>query len=394
MGMAGFSALMELSNVLFDTSIRTLISSVPELRKIISKTASGNFTWELTEEMAMGTGLGGDVITGKFTRAARIEGETLDVSDVGAATKFDEFLGYARERTSFLSGLSGVTAFLRRLSNRNYAYDWLYAAKKGKQPFKDIEMEQLGIDTVRRPNASGELQPSMVDRINTMINRHATFTNNKRTRLQALNTKDWEDIEARDIFFMSAFKKGTQSVQEISMGSLNKHLRGDVGKSMFQFLSFPLGAVEQQTMRLGIRALNGDAATVSKIFLSASFIGVHLYIARVHLNAIGRSDREEYLERAMQPHNIVLGTMSQIGMLSVFGIIKNLADAAMTGDVTNGITPAFFSLPQKAFSSVKGVATDLEVNEKDFRNFGQALPWATLVPAKQIINSIAGQLPE
>ena len=394
MGMSGFSALMELSNVLFDTSIRTLISSVPELRKIISKTASGNFSWELTEEMAMGSGLGGDAITGKFTRAARIDGETLDVADVGAATKFDEFLGYARERTSFLSGLSGITAVLRRLSNRNYAYDWLYAAQKGKQPFKDIEMEQLGIDTVRRPNANGELQPSMADRISTMINKHATFTNKRKTRLEALNTKDWDDIEARDIFFMSAFKKGTQSVQEVSMGSVNKHLRGDYGKSLFQFLSFPLAAVEQQTMRLGIRALNGDAATVSKIFLSASFMGVTLYIARVHINAAGRSDREEYLERAMQPHNIVLGAMSQIGMLSVFGIAKNLIDGAMTGDVTNGITPAAFSVGQKLFSGAYGSARDLEFNEKDVRNLGQALPWASLLPAKVILNSLAAQLPE
>ena len=66
----------------------------------------------------------------------------------------------------------------------------------------------------------------------------------------------------------------------MNAGSVNKRLRSEVGKTFFQFLSFPLASMEQQTMRQGVRFANGDAQQVSKIMLFSMMLGSMMYMGR------------------------------------------------------------------------------------------------------------------
>ena len=219
------------------------------------------------------TGLGTDVVTGKFTRVSRFEGDAMDIAEDVGIDRVDEWLGRGREATALLSGLTPVIAALRRLAMLNYSTAWARAARKGDNPFSDIKMEQLGIDN------------NTAKSIREQILQHATFRDKEKTIIESLNTKDW-DANVRDVFQVSVYREATQSVQEVSIGSLNLTLRGEWGKTLFQFLSFPMAAMEQQAMRLGVRAFNGDAPTVFKIITSAAMMGSLMYTARVYMNAL------------------------------------------------------------------------------------------------------------
>jgi hypothetical protein len=378
MGMSGMSAMMEITNALMEYSIPTLFKAMPHYRRLYARAANGQLSSPLLRELEAMTGLGADTVTGKFTRASRFEGDTMDVVTDGDVTKFDEMLGRGREQMSYWSGLSGVTGSLRRLSMLNYTTQWARAAKKGNDPFAKIKMEQLGIS------------PDMARRIRNQINKHSDIGNDG--VLNTINTKAWTDPRAREIFELSVFREATQNVQEVNVGSVNRFLRSDIGKTFFQFLSFPLAAVEQQMMRLGVRAAHGDAATVSKVILAGAFMGTMMYTARVYMNAEGRGDKEEYIKRQMSWDRFLEGSMSQIGAASMFGYIYQITTGAMDGN-NYALTPASVSIGQGLIKGLKipyeAVSPNEDVSEGELRSALRLIPFSSLYGARQIINGIA-----
>jgi hypothetical protein len=380
MGMSGMSALMEISNAVLEYSIPVLLKNTPRLGSLIRKARNGQLEDGLMRELEVISGLGGDVISGKTTRSTRYEGVIADSPYKGDYNKWDEGLGQLREKTALLSGLSTVTAGLRRLSMLNYATTWARSMRKGKLPFSKIKMEQLGIST-----KSIDGKPSMADRIQSQIRENSTFRN--KNTLLSLNVAEWTDKEAAEIFQLSVFREATQNVQEVNIGSVSPFMRSEVGKTFFQFLSFTLASVEQQTMRLGVRAANGDAATVAKIMLGAVFMGYMMYTARVNLNAAGRSDREEYLEERFSPLNRAKGVFQQIGAASIFQYVAEITSGAMAGN-TNAITPPALSLITNGFNTAANIFEG-EMTEREWRQLTRLMPLSSLYGVRQILNGLA-----
>jgi len=378
MGMSGMSAMMEITNALMEYSLPTLFKAMPHYRRLYARAANGQLDSPLLRELEAMTGLGADTVTGKFTRASRFEGDTMDVVTDGDVTPFDELLGRGREQMSYWSGLSGVTGSLRRMSMLNYSTQWASAARKGKDPFAKIKMEQLGIN------------PTMSVRIRNQIKEHADIDNSG--VLQTINTSKWTDPKAREIFELSVFREATQNVQEVNVGSVNRFLRSDVGKTFFQFLSFPLAAVEQQAVRLGVRATHGDASTVAKVILAGMFMGSAMYTSRVYMNAEGRGDKEEYIKRQMSWDRFTEGTLSQIGAASMFGYIYQITTGAMDGN-NYALTPASISIAQGLIKGTKlpyeAISPNEDISEGELRSALRLLPFSSLYGARQIINGIA-----
>jgi len=379
MGMSGMSALMETSNVLFEYSFSTLLKTVPQFASLVRKAQNGQLESKVLREMMAITGVGSDGMVSKVTTMrSRLEGDVASGLEIaGEVTKIDEVLGKGRIFMSIASGLQGVTDILRRGTTLNYAQEWADSVRKGTAPFSAIKREQLGISD------------AVATDIGKMIKRHATY--NKDGALDALNIDKWELDEARNVFAMSARREATQLVQEMNNGSVNGLLRSEIGKTFFQFLSFPMASMEQQAMRMGVRFANGDAQQVSRIMMFSALMGTLMYITRTNLNAVGRSDREEYLERNLSGDRLIQGALSQIGAASLFGYIYQLTTGAMDGN-TNALTPAGVSL---GVGAIKGVG-DLwdaigegELSENELRSLLRVLPFSSLYGARQILNGLA-----
>jgi hypothetical protein len=379
MGMSGMAALMELSNTLMEYSFTTLMKTVPMYGQLIRKAKTGELTNRLAREMTAGTGVGSDGLVNKVTTMrSRLEGDVTEgIQVAGEITKLDEMLGHARVFTSIASGLQGVTDILRRMAVYNYASEWAYLHKAGSVPFSSVKREQLGISD------------EMAARIRQMIEKNAVYLPDG--TLDHLNVDKWEFKDAAEIFFASARREATQSVQEMNAGSVNKRLRSEVGKTFFQFLSFPLASMEQQTMRLGVRFANGDAQQVSKVVLFSMMLGSMMYMGRSQLNSMGRSDQKEYMERRMETGNFVQGAISQIGAASLFGYIYQLTTGAMEGN-TNAITPAGVTMGlgvSKGVADLWDAVGENELTETELRSMLRILPFNSLYGVRQILNAIA-----
>lgn len=379
MGMSGMSALMETSNVLFEYSFSTLLKTVPKFGSLVKKAQDGQLESKVLREMMAVTGVGSDGMVSKVTTMrSRLEGDVASGIEIaGEVQPIDELLGKGRVFMSIASGLQGVTDILRRGTTLNYAQEWADSVRKGTAPFSAIKREQLGISD------------AVASDIGKMIKRHANY--NADGTLDALNIDKWELDEARNIFSMSARREATQLVQEMNNGSVNGLLRSEIGKTFFQFLSFPMASMEQQAMRMGVRFANGDAQQVSRIMMFSALMGTMMYIARTNLNAVGRSDREEYLKRNLASDRLMSGALSQIGAASLFGYIYQLTTGAMDGN-TNALTPAGVSL---GVGAIKGVG-DLwdavgegELTENELRSLLRVLPFSSLYGARQILNGLA-----
>lgn len=385
MGMSGMAAIMEITNSLMEYSLPVLLRTMPQYRKLYSKAANGQLDDALLRELEVMTGLGGDVVTSKFNRASRFEGGDMDAAMLpDEPTKVDEALGRMREHVSILSGLSGVTASLRRISMLNYASQWTRAAAQGRPPFSRIKMEQLGIDA--------DMQQAIFEN----IKKHATTRNNG-TVLQSLNIDRWDlpstggrsAEEVRDMFSISVYREATQNVQEMNIGSVNGAMRSEWGKTVTQFLSFPLAALEQQTMRLGVRARHGDVA-VGKVILGSMFMGSLMYMAKVQMGAAGRSDADEYIKERMSMSNFTKGSLEMIGVASIFGYIAQVTTGMMNGN-SYALTPPALGMASNAMQAFGAAFDDKDMTEAEWRKMLRLAPFSSLYVVKQALNKVADE---
>ena len=380
MGMSGMSAIMELSNVLFEYSFKTVLKSAPEYKNLMTKLGQGQADDELLEELVDAFGLGEEVALGKWQNVTR-----YDVDDMGSvisperawperkgwSTKLLEGTQSAQKGVAYWSGLTGVTQTLRRMSMRHFTNEWTLDSL----PFSVRKRQQLG------------LSEEMSARIQATIRSDAVIKNANGT-VKKLNLDQWDD-DVREAFQAAGFKDARQNVQEANIASTNRFMRTEFGKTFFQFLSFTMSSMEQQTQRLGVRLGAGDMA-VAKVIASATFMGGLMYATRIQLNAMGRSDADEYIKENMSPERWATGALNQIGAVSLFSYIIQLSTGAMNGN-TYAITPPAFSIVQAALKSGKNI-WEGDMTEGEYRTLLRILPLQSLYGARQVFNGIANEL--
>lgn len=393
MGMSGMSALMEISNAMFEYSFKTILKTAPAYATFMRKLSQGKADDETMLELVNAFGIGQEVSLGKWNNVTR-----FDTEDVGsvlsperawadkkgwsveALKRGENFAQTAQKGVAYWSGLTGVTQFLRRMAATHYVNEWALQSAKGKLPFSRTKLQQLGISD------------DMAVRIQNIMKSNLVQKNPNGT-IKKLNIDQWPS-DVRDVFQLSGFKEARQSVQETNIASTNRFMRTELGKTMFQFLNFTMGSMEQQTQRLGVRARRGDVA-VGKVLLSAAAMGGLMYATRVQINAAGRSDADEYVQRMMTPEKWAAGAMSQIGAASLFTYILQITNGSMNGN-TYAMTPPVVSVAQSMIQSGSNVFdatfTDEEMTETEWRNVLRLAPAQSLYGVRQILNAMASEL--
>jgi hypothetical protein len=94
-----------------------------------------------------------------------------------------------------------------------------------------------------------------------------------------------------------------------------------MGKMLTQFRTFPLLATEKQW---GRNRSNHGAIVAAGMLIAGAGAALPIYLARLSLNAAGRPDREEYLDRMTSPMALARATLNYVGMA---GVMPDLIDA-------------------------------------------------------------------
>lgn len=161
--------------------------------------------------------------------------------------------------------------------------------------------------------------PDMVERIRGELPAIAKWDANG--TLASLDMTKASDPALIGDFIATVNRGAGQLIQDTFVGEKGAWQHSNLGKVMTQFRSFPITAMEKQWGRL--RGMHGAPAALG-IIVAAAPLGFAMYAARTAINAIGRPDSDEYIERQFQPLAVGRGLMNYIGAL---GLAPDIVDA-------------------------------------------------------------------
>ena len=161
--------------------------------------------------------------------------------------------------------------------------------------------------------------PDMVERIKSELPRIAKWDANG--TLASLDMTKASDPALIGDFIATVNRGAGQLIQDTFIGEKGAWQHSNLGKVMTQFRSFPITAMEKQWGRL--RGMHGAPAALG-IIMAAAPLAFALYAARTAINAVGRHDSDEYIEKQFQPLAVGRGLMNYIGAL---GLAPDVLDA-------------------------------------------------------------------
>lgn len=153
--------------------------------------------------------------------------------------------------------------------------------------------------------------------------------------------------EAAAKFITAVHRGSAQLIQDSFVGEKGKWQHSGVGKVLSQFRNFPLLAAEKQW---GRQRGNRGAVVASLMLLASTGAILPLVYARVALNAAGRPDRDEYIEKMTTPYALARAALNYVSMAGMAGDLMDVlsgtaqavapeAAASFTGTTRTGRAP-------------------------------------------------------
>ena len=396
-GQFGVNALAEAGNIIGAAGIRAFLRSIPEWKSMITRAADGTLDHDLarTAELLFAPGI--HTLTGHAVRNLDELGEGFEagVSTLDrAARASDPYLKSAGRFTSIASGLSGITDLTQRIAGTEFLRKLARFSAKAPGGKQAERLRALG------------LNDAMQERIFKMMRPEAEGGAGvyRKGRLVDLNVEKWSDADALDAMNMAANREVRQVIQENDISNVTSAFHHPVGRIVFQFLRFPMEAMNKQLLR-GIHHRDAEAAMS---WMSSLFIGATVYAAQTSIEYA--NDDEERKER-LSAENIAKVGFMRTGFSSMvpvavdvlghpLGLDPQFAKGRSSGLGTNVITGnpvvrAGVAAYQGASAISRSLLSDeVQFAQQDVRNIASLIPGHRLLGVKNAIHAIEQQFPE
>lgn len=287
MNMAGFAQIPELPQAISQIGVRAMFGNMPTFRDLWRNAKTGKLDTEIAQEIEDILGTGTEYLRGTtHKRFDDFDQPLEDFANSGFLGKVNDVQRGLKTVTSVGSGMSTVNTVMQRWVGRGIFQKFANMAMKG-----DVKIDKrtmgLGLDQ------------GMLDRISSQIRLHAKFDGKRVTKMDWNN---WDDRQAAAAFQMAAFRFGRQAVQENELGNMALWMSAPVAQTILQFRTFQMAGWAKQTM-YGFN--HRDGRTVAG-WTTSMFTAAMVFIARSQLTSVGRSDREEWLEKRLTVEKIGL----------------------------------------------------------------------------------------
>ncbi len=392
MNQVGFAQLADIGVVIGQLGLRSALSSMPALRSFIRDARTGRLLDDDADMLEWITTGGTDTLRGLGHVTVDDFGQPVTAARRGAGMVAAEGLLQRGSRvTSLISGMAPVNAYLQR-----------WAAKGALHKFTDMSREGVKVNR-KRLRVLG-LSDDMQDRIFAEIRTHMSKVDGERakSKLKRLNLEDW-DPEVRGAFEHAIFRWTRKMVQENDPGQLNTMLGHALGKTLFQFRGFMLAAWTKNTLH---NAYMRDWETLASIIGSMVFGGL-AYASQVHLQSIGRDDREEFLQNRLGGGKLAAAAFQRAGFASIFpGLLDQGAyvagldpvfDTRVTGQPSQGLVQfPTAGLADGVLNGVRGVtgaAWGDEFTQQDARSLIGTMPFQNFLPMLWLSNATVQEVP-
>lgn len=393
-GQMGFAQLPEFANIASQVGVKAMFTNMPSFRSMWRNAKTGKLDDALAAEIDEITTLGTDWIRhANKMRLDDFQNPMGGVMNNRALQAVDDKLQSGKRAVSALGGLAPMNIILQRMAGRAIFNNFARAARgNGRLLKNDRRVQALGLD-----------QP-MVDRIFKQINTHSAFQKKGfGERLEAMNFAKWDDLEAASAFEMAVFRAGRTIIQENDIGNLAAFMAAPLARTVFQFRSFILAAWSKQF----INGLNFRDFTTFTTFAGTMFMASLGYIGRTHLNAVGRSDRDEWLEKRLAPDRIAAAALQNSSWFSLLAPGADLAwgafmdeplfDARSTllasdpllGNPTVDLANSLHKAPGALARGMGGSLT-----REDTDAIKRILPFQNLMGITQLYSTMVSDLPD
>lgn len=388
MNMVGVAQVAEFGVMASHVGLKNMLVNMPELAKLRRKMKNGDFKDDLVEELSDLMGGWGDFRL-LHRSAQRIE-------EFGGAegklSRTERILDNMNAFTTDISGFNYVNQVLHVYAMKSMAQTFLDAARAGKKHVLSTNrLRELGIDDALMKRIKGEI----------MKGGTAKWTASG--KLKTLGLEKWDD-EVRVKFGNALRRWGNTVIQENDFGEMPAFMSGTIGKLLFQFKSFMLGSYVKQV----VNNINHADRTSVSMFYNTLFSGAVSYMLYAATSSVGREDRDEYLERMMEPERIAAGAFQRssisafipgiIDTPAMLGVYPAIFDTRASGLQSNLITGSaaydlFTKTQALGTEAVKAIKNE-EITEGTARSFFSLLPFQNALGIRNALNIVYDELPE
>jgi hypothetical protein len=280
-----------------------------------------------------------------------------------------------------------------------------WTAKAVAQKFANLALTPSKANMRRM--ASIGLDDAMLQRISGQVKQHFSKEDGMLFpgKVTRMNLDNWTDLEARAAFENSLFRWSRRIIQENDLGAMHRWSSNPLWQMMFQFRTFTLGAWAKQFLHnVHMKDMTSLNTMVMTMVSSAA-----VYAIQTQLQAIGRSDKDNFLEKRLSPGSMAKAAFARSGWSSI--IPMGIDSAAMVAGVspqfdfrtTGQTTDILFGNPTtgllddlQKFSKgiVRPPYEGRDRSQTEYRNIARVFPFQNWMPASALLSTMIKDAPE
>lgn len=223
----------------------------------------------------------------------------------GAA--MDRMLAQGRRIQEITSAFRTIQGSCEKIAVRSLAHQikkWAYSAEGSFKGLRESEIKR-----------AGWFEDDFLGQLRTWMNDHPKTEMYKGREVQMFNFGEMPP-EMQERLQIGMHRIIASDMQRPLLGETPMYMHKWLGQTLTQFRSFSILSLEKQLLH-DIRhdKIAGSLIALHSIALSYMALGV-----QVMHNAIGRNDRDEYIESQMSGRNLSVGIFNRMGQLASAGI--------------------------------------------------------------------------
>lgn len=396
MGGAVYNQVQELSQIIGSLGWKTTLKAIPELRGLVRDVRTGAVKNEMLDQLENLTGgAGADLL--RRTQFSHRDDWVRQRGD----TPLNQWLDRAdnvmsRSASGVLkwTGMTGVMIQQKRIHAVAMVNHFVESATgKSKLAFSKERLAWMGLDEA--------------DTKTVLDNIKAYHKDVAGSKTGQVDFEKWQatDPESYAKFIVAFQRESRRVVQENDLASMVPIMGKGWGQTMFQFLNFSLQGWNKS---LGFAMNHKDYQTLSTV-LHGSIFAAATYLARTNAQMAGMSaeERAEFAEKRLNTKQIVANSIGRIAQVSVLPVLIDstiaptpiFSGARTTSNVTDfvGSNPTLsaistaLAMPRKI--ALASASDEVQVSERDVRNWMKLLPFNNVVGISNVLNSIAADYP-
>jgi hypothetical protein len=395
MGQIGFAQMMDVGRIVGTLGVKSFTQQLRGFRRIVDTDGQSVLRHGMDHELESLFGLGTDRLRG-FT--AMVWDDAGQVRSASRGRAVDKAQNVSEALASFTGEVSGM----------HYINSWLQlmVGRAAAQKFANLATSRLSKSDLRYMRFLG-LEDDMLNRVLAQVNQKFSHENGFLfgKRVAKMNLDQWTDLEARSAFESALFRWSRHIVQENDIGSLHRMMSHPIAQTLMQFRSYAMTAWENQLLH-GLAARDGRTFAQ---FTASMLSGAMVYAVQTQLQALGRSDADQFLEKKFAPGAFGAAVFQRAGFSSLLPMIIDSAavftpagpvfDARPSGQSTDFIFGnPFFSLVndvQKTTRTIMNRTWDgKEMSQPELRQMARTMFLQNTMPIIQGYSLLISDQPE